>query len=100
MSIWYPQIRTCQVVRVSYQKSLAIQNTVCLLSQTGPLITEPCHRYGRQIVISYNQKAVRVYISALHWLRVLTDHSGHVQISTHLCLFPHFEHIGLARYLS
>lgn len=63
-------------------------------------MTELCHRCGRQIVISYNQKAVRVDISALRWFRVLTDHSGHVQISTHLCLFPHFEHIGLAHYLS
>lgn len=55
-----------------------IQNTICLLCETGPLITKLYHRYGSQTVISYNQKAIRADINVLYWPREFTDKRGHV----------------------
>lgn len=57
-----------------------IQNTICLLSETGPLITKFYHMFGRQIC---NQKVIRVDINALYWFTGLTDGSGFVQILSH-----------------
>lgn len=78
-----------------------IQNTICLLCETGPLITKLYHRYGCQIVISYNQKAIRVDINVLYWLRGFTDTSGHVKILIHILYFSVFMNMRrFTHYLS